>query len=175
MLRTLFWSWCINFIWLHIRPLLSHHWHVSICATLAPKIVSHCRGNQYQMSTGRRWQLASCRCQCGLQITWSREMELASLVTGYNTVVESLCSTLPTISSSHPKLPLVWPCNELLAGQQIATDINIQQAVTSWLQPPAADLFYTRQHTMVLQWDKWLDGSCDFVEVWLYYLLPMDI
>jgi len=37
----------------HNRPPRSHHWHLSICSTVAPWLVSRCRGNRCRASTAR--------------------------------------------------------------------------------------------------------------------------
>jgi hypothetical protein len=56
----------------HVRPPCSHYWHLSICPTIAPMLVSQWRKNQCQVSFAtRRWQLESCwrqlhfNCQLG--------------------------------------------------------------------------------------------------------------
>jgi len=44
----------------HIIPLHSHHWLLSICRTLAPRLVFEHRRNLCQLFVARRWQFASC-------------------------------------------------------------------------------------------------------------------
>jgi hypothetical protein len=37
----------------HNRPPRNHHWHLSICSTVAPWLVSRCRRNRCRASTAR--------------------------------------------------------------------------------------------------------------------------
>jgi len=53
-----------------------------------------------------------------------------------------------------------------LAGKQFATDANVKQAVTSWLQKLKTSSFHARIQALVLWWDKCLNVSGDNVEVW---------
>jgi len=43
----------------HIRPSHIHHWNLSICRTMASRLVSWHRRNRCQVSVARRWQVAS--------------------------------------------------------------------------------------------------------------------
>jgi hypothetical protein len=47
-------------------------------------------------------------------------------------------------------------------GNRSATDADVKQAVTSWLQTLDADLFCT----LVMWWDKCLNANGDYVAVW---------
>jgi len=57
----------------HTRPPHGHHWHISICPTVTPRLVFHHIRNLCLVSVDRRWQLASCQhplqiaCQPGVQ------------------------------------------------------------------------------------------------------------
>ena len=49
----------------HTRPPRSHQWHLSICPTVAPWLVSRCRRNRCQVSTARdRVRRKGCKRQC---------------------------------------------------------------------------------------------------------------
>jgi len=57
----------------------------------------------------------------------------------------------------------------LAAGKQFVTDVDVKQAVTSWLQTFYTELFYAGIKALVPRWVKCLtvlNVSGKYVEVW---------
>lgn len=84
---------------------------------------------------------------------------------GYGTMVGRLQTTpvRPNIAPSDFKL-LIFLTKPLI-DKQFATDADVKQAVTSWVQAFDTDFFYTGTKVLVLQWDKCLNMNGDHVEV----------
>jgi hypothetical protein len=51
-----------------------------------------------------------------------------------------------------------------LGGRRFATDGEVQQAITSWLQAIDNDIFYAGTDALVYWWDKCLGTYADYVE-----------
>jgi hypothetical protein len=51
------------------------------------------------------------------------------------------------------------------AFNRLATDANVKQAVTSWLQIMDTDFFSIRMQALLLQWDKCLNVYVDSMKV----------
>jgi len=45
----------------HIRPSHSHHWHLSVCPVMAPRLVCQHSRNWCQVPVAKMWQLPSCQ------------------------------------------------------------------------------------------------------------------
>jgi hypothetical protein len=60
-----------------------------------------------------------------------------------------------------------------LASRRFATDADIMQAVTSWLQALDTAFLYCGTQALVPLWNKCLNVSGDYVESGVYHLLLM--
>jgi hypothetical protein len=94
------------------------------------------------------------------------------LITGYGTGWEFMYLPSYSLNLTPNDFHLFGPLKKFLTGKQFATDANLCQAVTSLLQTCDTDFFYPITHMLVLQWDRRLNVSCDYVEVWLYFCYP---
>jgi hypothetical protein len=52
-----------------------------------------------------------------------------------------------------------------LAGKHFATDADVKQAVTYWLQTLDTDVLHAEIQVLMLRWDKCINVSGDYVEV----------
>jgi hypothetical protein len=62
-------------------------------------------------------------------------------------------------------LHLFGPFKKYVAGRRFATDADMTEAVTSWLQTLDTDFFCVRIQFLVSQWDRYFNVSGDYVEV----------
>jgi hypothetical protein len=77
-----------------------------------------------------------------------------------------LWTTLYTGPVSHSDFRLLGPIKKLLTGKRFATDVDVKQVVTSWLQTHDTDFFFNSGiQALVPQWDKCLNTDGDCVEV----------
>lgn len=132
---------------LHGRPPCSNHWHWSIC----PPWLKACVAVYPQAGTSA-W----------VKIDGNRWSSLpSSLVTGTMLQLEgywppwSLVLTPSDSISLHP-LKSTW----------FTVVADRKQLVTSWLQTLDTDIFCAMIQTLLPQWNKCLNLSSDFVEIW---------
>jgi hypothetical protein len=69
----------------------------------------------------------------------------------------------PEIAPSDFKLLILL--TKPLTGKKIATDADVKQAVTSWLQIYDNDFIYTRTQVLVPQWDNCLNVNGTVIHV----------
>jgi hypothetical protein len=60
----------------------------------------------------------------------------------------------PTLYMTTRDLYLFWNFKKHLPRKQFATDADVKQAVTSWLQKRDTDICYAGIQAFVLWWDK---------------------
>jgi len=65
-----------------------------------------------------------------------------------------------------------WPSKKHLPGKWLATDDNLQQALTSWLQTFDTSFLYVTIHALVPWWNKFLNVSGNWWRSDVYHLLP---
>jgi len=58
-------------------------------------------------------------------------------------------------------LRLYEPIKRQMAGKYFATDPDVKQAVTSWLQTLNTSFFYARMYSLVLRWNKCINFNGD--------------
>jgi hypothetical protein len=72
-----------------------------------------------------------------------------------------------------PVICTSWnPLKSTKPGNRFATDADVKQVVTPWIQTHETDLFYAGIKAMGPQWGKCLNVSGDFVDYGVYHLLP---
>jgi hypothetical protein len=68
MPSTLFWLQCMHDMWVtagKYQTCSQHHWHCSICPTMASRFIFYCKGNQHQEVTDSCWHLLQTAYQSG--------------------------------------------------------------------------------------------------------------
>lgn len=145
---------------IHTRPLYSHHWHLKICPTKAPRLEFWHKKNWCQVSAAIRWQLASCwhplhkLLASQVRLRGTKKWKLLGLilptgiVTGYGTMASRLWTTLP-------RSPGLWPPNSIFQEHQVACrrpSIGYRHQQTASVYLPATDTshrFLRSHHTSV--------------------------
>jgi hypothetical protein len=81
-------------------------------------------------------------------------------VSGYIAVAEEVTDQPPRSLGLIPNgFHLFGPLKKHLAGKWFASDINMKQAVISWLQTRDVDFFCAGMQALVSQWAKCLNVS----------------
>ena len=162
----------------HIRPPCVHHWHLSTCPTLAPRLVFWHRRNWCQVSVARRWQIAShqlvlqfaCQNDVFSKVwrVWNHWVPFCQLDLW---LVAALClaSYEPSSHQSQFHAQVISIVLDPLRNTWLVStlwDASMKQAVTSWLQTHHTDFLYTRIQALVPWWDRSVNVSGKYWEVW---------
>jgi hypothetical protein len=157
ILRTSFWHPCMHETWVTggtFCTSVSSPWHLNICPLLTSRLVSRQRRNWFQVSnTGVTACFASAsaasrlpdKCFVSGQKRWLSLGPIlpTGLVAGYGGVAGWVWTILPRVHI------VLWfrffgPFKKHLALNLFATDGDVKQAVTSWLQ--TRDRFFLRRN-----------------------------
>ena len=74
------------------------------------------------------------------------------------------CSSLT--SHEYSTVYLLQPFKHNQADKGLATDADVKEAVTSWLQTLDNDFFHIAIQALVPRWDRCVNVTDDYVEVW---------
>lgn len=117
----------------HTRPPRSHHWHLSLCPTLAQRLLTRCSRNRCQVDESAFALASLCKLLASYVLLQGSKDVVISGPHNANRTIH------PTVLTSHP-----------------VNSVSLHHLRSSWLQTLETYFFYDGMHAFVPPWDRCL-------------------